>query len=122
MVIGKKTFEFTVELCGQCFVVRHNERGFSRLFDHFCHRVSLPAACDTQKGLIPIAFQDRIADCFDGLGLVTGGVVRAAHRKIWHVNTPFIQYFNFIFYLFGYYNKKIAEGAAEFCFASLLQF
>ncbi len=88
VIVRKKTFEFAVELRGQCFVVRHNQCGLTRLFDHLCHRIGFAAACDTQECLILITFQDRITDRFNGLRLVTGGLVRAAYRKFWHRNTP----------------------------------
>ncbi len=84
MIIGKKAFEFTIELCCQRFVVRHNERRFSCLLDHFCHRIGFAASCDTQEGLVLIAFEDRIADGFDRFGLISGGLVGAGYRKIWH--------------------------------------
>ena len=72
-VIGKKALELPIKLGGQRFVRRKDDRGASRLLNHFCHGECFAGACCAKQHLIAVAVQHTSRQFFDGRGLVARG-------------------------------------------------
>ena len=72
-VVGKEAFELTIKLGRQRFVRRKDDRGASRLFNHFCHGECFAGACCAKQHLIAVAVQHTSRQFFDGGGLVACG-------------------------------------------------
>ncbi len=74
-VVGEKALELSIQLCGQRFVVRNDERGFVDLRDHIGNGESLSAAGHTEKSLKAIASLHALDQLTNRLRLIAGWFV-----------------------------------------------
>ena len=76
-VVREEALEFVVELRGQSFVVRHDQRRAVGGLDHFGGGEGLARSGDAQQDLVLLAIEDAAGEGFDGLRLVALGLVVA---------------------------------------------
>ncbi len=72
-VLGEKSAEFAIKLCGEGLVVAEHEGGFAELPDDVGHGKGLPGAGDAQQGVMPCPVLQRTNQSGDRFGLVAGG-------------------------------------------------
>ena len=76
-VMGEETLELVVELRGESLVVGHDEGGAVGCLNDLGHSEGLAGAGDTEQDLVLLAVEDAAGESFDGLALVTLGLVAA---------------------------------------------
>ena len=84
-VVGEKRPELGAQLGRQRFVVGQNQRGPVAFCNNICHGKGLAAAGNTQQGLATVAPLHAFHQCFNGLRLVAGGLVRGYQFKIFRL-------------------------------------
>ena len=83
-VVGEKLPELLAQLGRQRLIVGQHQRGALHLFDDLGHGVGLAGTGDAQQHLLPQAVFDALGQLFDGLGLVTGGLIFAFYLERGH--------------------------------------
>ena len=66
----EKILELVIKLCGQRFVVSHDQRGTVHCLDHLCHGVGLAGAGDAEQHLMLLAIVDAAEEGFYGATLI----------------------------------------------------
>ena len=74
-VAGEKAFELGVELGGECFVVRDDERRFADVFDDIRDGEGLARTGHAEQRLMFGARQNSLGQFRDGLRLIAGGLI-----------------------------------------------
>ena len=74
-VVGEKLPELLAQLGRQGLIVGQHQCGALHLFDDLGHGVGLAGAGNAQQHLLPQAVFNALGQLFDGLGLVTGGLI-----------------------------------------------
>ena len=83
-VVREELFEFAVELSGQRFVVRQDERRTIHLSDDVGHRERLAGSGNSQQNLIALAFRDPADEFLDRRRLITSWCVVTDKFEVVH--------------------------------------
>ena len=81
-VVWEKALELLVELGGQRFVVREDERRFAEPLDDVGGGEGFAAAGDAEQSLAILARQEAGGQLFDGRGLIAGGLEGADEIEV----------------------------------------
>ncbi len=73
-IVGKKAFEFAIELGGQRFVVGEDEGGALQLLDDIGHGKGFTGSGYAEQGLVFIVGTQRFRQLADGIRLIAGGL------------------------------------------------